>query len=182
MIQRCPSARPGVAWTTAIAAIAPGLTVSQMALAAAPTKPAVDRTATRSLASPQLQTPADRGVGETLPTFSWRRVAGAVRYELQVAADPAFQSPVVANARHGGIQTANTAAALTTTVADGTYYWRVRAIDARRQAGRWSAGRQWRKEWSTSPTPLSPDNAGTVDHPTAVVLRWSAVPRAYKYR
>jgi hypothetical protein len=55
------------------------------------------------------------------PTFSWDRVEGVEAYELQVDQDPNFGSPVLSVTTSGASYT------WTSTLAQGTYYWRVRA-------------------------------------------------------
>jgi hypothetical protein len=54
------------------------------------------------------------------PTFSWDIVEGAETYDLQVDNDPAFGSNEIS------INTRQTSYTHTTTLANGTYYWRVR--------------------------------------------------------
>jgi len=54
------------------------------------------------------------------PTFTWERVEGAEAYELQVDDDPNFGSPALAPT------TTATSYTWTSTLAQGTYFWRVR--------------------------------------------------------
>jgi hypothetical protein len=135
------------------------------AAAAAPGRPA--------LVSPE----ADANV-QSVPAFTWNRVKRADRYEFQLAADTRFGSIV----SKGSFQTRNTAASIEKSLPDGEYHWRVRAINAKGVAGRW-AERSITKRWSAKPALLAPANGAQVSFPgTPLVLRWSRVPRAYKYR
>ena len=103
-------------------------------LIAAPAAPA-------KLKAPARQTPAAGVHVETVPAFTWRGVRRAAQYEFQVAADPRFGSIV----DKGSFRTRNTAATLQTSLANGTYFWRVRAISASDKAGRWSRPRSFEK-------------------------------------
>jgi hypothetical protein len=56
------------------------------------------------------------------PTFTWDMAEGARYYELQVDNDPGFGSPAI------NTPTRQNSYTHTTTLANGTYYWRVRAV------------------------------------------------------
>ncbi|MGH2839895.1 MAG: hypothetical protein ACRDKY_03615 [Solirubrobacteraceae bacterium] len=135
------------------------------------------------LRAPTLQSPAAGSTVEALPTFSWSAVPRAARYQFQLAADSNFGSIVLGTGRGRGSQrTRNTAATLTKTVPDGTYYWRVRAITAKERSGRWSTPRRVTKSWATAPKLQTPANWLALKWPsTPLVLRWSPVPHATKY-
>jgi hypothetical protein len=64
--------------------------------------------------------------------FTWTRSSGTPTYQLQVAKDPGFASPV--------INVATQAASYITgaELASGTYYWRVQEANARKQGKPWS--------------------------------------------
>jgi protein-S-isoprenylcysteine O-methyltransferase Ste14 len=139
------------------------------------------RPRTTTLTAPRLLQPGADERAVSMPAFGWKPVAGADRYEFQLAADPAFESVVSANAL-GGYQAYNTFASTEKALADGQYYWRVRAINSKQKAGRWSAKRSIVKAWTSAPSLLGPDEGSTVSYPRRpLVLRWSPVPRAYKY-
>ncbi|MDF1561662.1 MAG: Ig-like domain-containing protein [Deltaproteobacteria bacterium] len=94
---------------------------------------------TTAPADPTLLTPAaGSSVTSTSVDFTWAAVADAVRYQLEIASDAAFTSPQI----ESGLTTTARAVVLT----DGSWWARVRAIDA---AGNVSAG--------------AADNAFTVD-------------------
>src|SRR4051812_36728437 len=88
-------------------------------------------------AAPAVGSPAHGAVVESVPSFTWRPVRGAAQYEVQVAADAGFGSIV----DKGSFRTRNTAATLKTPLANGTYFWRVRAITAGDAAGPWARPR-----------------------------------------
>ncbi len=116
-----------------------------------------------------------------VPSFSWRAVRRAVKYEFQLSADAAFESIVIGRGK-GSFFTRNTWATVDEALADGRYFWRVRAVDGRDRAGRWSSVRSIDKRWTDTPVPFAPADGGTITYPsTAPVLRWEPIPRAYKY-
>jgi hypothetical protein len=137
--------------------------------------------ATSRIAAPRQAAPADGAHVQGLPPFSWRPVRRAAKYEFQLAADAAFKS-IVLSPGNGSFFTNNTFATVSETLADGSYHWRVRAVDKRDRAGRWSRVRSIEKRWSTAPVLLGPPEGGVVAYPrTPLVLRWASVPGAYKY-
>jgi hypothetical protein len=76
------------------------------------------------------------------PEFSWKPIPGAARYELDVNTSPDFapgsriccKKPIL-----------GTVYAPTQVLPDNTYYWRVRAIDLRGNAGEWNAAPEFQK-------------------------------------
>jgi hypothetical protein len=128
------------------------------------------------VAPPRLLAPADRGTYEATPAFSWSAASGAAKYEFELSADSSFGSTLYT------IQTLNTFVTIDKSITDGTYYWRVRSINSKDVAGLWSRGRSYTKRWSTAPAPLAPADGAQIVYPaTPLVLRWSAVPHAFKY-
>ena len=81
---------------------------------------------------PNLTGPADGQTVSFLPVFSWDPVSGADKYNFVVAADPLFNSPVYA--LNG---TKNTRATQDKTLPNGTYWWRVQAVDANGNTSAW---------------------------------------------
>jgi hypothetical protein len=125
-----------------------------------------------------VTSPADGATVASAPSFAWKRVAGAARYEFQLSADPAFES-IVGNGT-GSFKTVNTYATVDKAVAEGDYFWRVRAIDTRDRAGRWSPVRSIVKRWTVQMT--SPPDNSRIEYPAnPIVLKWNPVPGAYKY-
>jgi len=134
-----------------------------------------------ALRAAALSAPAGGARVEAPPPFSWRKVAGAAKYEFQLSADRAFSSRVLGR-RNGSRFTANTYATANKALANGTYHWRVRAIDAKARAGRWSRARSFTLAWQTPPKLLGPVDGRAVSWPTEpLVLNWSPVPGAAKY-
>ncbi len=112
-----------------------------------------------------------------LPAFAWNGVAGAARYQFQLAADPNFNSPLF------NISTRNTRATPEKTVPNGVYYWRVASIDSGGSVSNWSAVMSIEKLWAETPTLSTPADEATVSFPAdPLVLRWNPVPGAAKYR
>jgi hypothetical protein len=131
--------------------------------------------------APALATPRDQVAVQTVPAFEWKRVPHAEKYEFQLAADSHFESMVWGQGR-GSFQTRNTFATIDETLPNGSYYWRVRAINAKEDAGRWSRTRSIRKAWDVAPELVEPVHGETIAYPqTPLILRWNPVPRAYKY-
>jgi hypothetical protein len=118
--------------------------------------------------------------GDTLdrtPAFAWNGVAGAVRYEFQVSADPGF------NSTQASFMTKNTRASLVKTLTNGTYWWRVRADDGAGHVSGWSTPLSFVKAWGPAPTLTAPANGATVVFPdTPLTLKWNSVPLAAEYR
>jgi hypothetical protein len=154
----------------AFATLALCLTVTSAAQAAGP-------------AAPHLQSPAANARVQSLPTFEWAAVSGAKSYQFQLSADPKFASVMEVQNRKGAIETSNTAATLGHAVANGTYYWRVRAVSSNHKVGAWSGRRKLIKAWTATPTLESPANGTAISWPAQpLVFRWSAVPFAFKYQ
>ena len=81
-----------------------------------------------SIASPSLVAPEDTGLFTAttappvgVPTLKWQAVVGADKYNVQVSASAGFADPVVDAQTYANSYTPEKA------LADGTYYWRVRA-------------------------------------------------------
>ena len=139
--------------------------------------------AAKSLPAPVLDAPADNAHVESAPALAWKAVKGAARYEYQLASDSAFGSVILGSGSGlGSNSTRNTAAALSKTVPDGPYFWRVRAVDASDTAGRWSRARSYTQAWTTAPILQGPANTTAIAWPsTPLILKWSAVPYATSY-
>jgi hypothetical protein len=137
--------------------------------------------APRGPRAPALARPADDVRVDSVPAFSWSPVRGAARYEFQLSADEDFGSIVLGQGR-GSFQAANTFATVDKALPNGTYHWRVRAINSHEDAGPWSRPRSLTISWTDRPTLIAPAPGTSVSYPSVpLVLQWSRVPRAYKY-
>jgi hypothetical protein len=133
------------------------------------------------LAAPAPLAPAAGSVVESVPAFAWRPVAGADQYEFQIAADAGFNSPVLGRGQDDFL-TRNARATLKKTFPNGTYWWRVRAINADGGDSRWSPGRSIKKLWAATTNLQSPVNGAAVVYPTTPLkLSWTPVAGARKY-
>jgi hypothetical protein len=134
-----------------------------------------------ALSAPVAVTPADSALVDALPVFGWEKVAGAARYEWEIAADPGFNSPVLGfNWDH--FFTRNTRATMWKVVPNGSYWWHVRAVTADGSVSPWSPARQFTKRWAKSPDLVAPTNGATVVFPREHFrLAWEPVDGAVKY-
>ena len=72
---------------------------------------------------PSVGSPENGGTFAAAPAFSWSPVSGTTVYEFQLASDTTFGTPSVSE------QLASTGFMLPTDLADGVYFWRVRALE-----------------------------------------------------
>ncbi len=115
--------------------------------------------------------------------ISWSAVtdpSGIVAYNWQVSPSSTF-SPVIEQSSTNG-QTQDTVSGL----ANGTYFWRVQAVNGNFVQGAWSAAQSFSVTGANSgelgsPT-LNPPHNATAFHPMEVIyFDWSAVPGATTY-
>jgi hypothetical protein len=130
------------------------------------------------LSGPIQKIPANKSsIRDTTPYFKWMRVTGAVKYQLVVDNNVSFGSPEVNISN-----ITNTYITLGTPLKEGTYYWRVRAMDAKNNWGHWSYIFRFTVDITPPGTPvlLSPvSGTKTTDHtPT---FTWKAPTGAWKY-
>jgi hypothetical protein len=131
--------------------------------------------------APSPITPANGAHVAALPAFSWQGIAGADRYELQIAADASFSSPVP-GAERDDFVTRNRWATFKKSVPNGTYYWHVRALTKGGSVSAWSATRSIRLDWNAAPRLLRPIGGAEVSFPkTPLTLTWSPVTHASEY-
>jgi hypothetical protein len=131
--------------------------------------------------TPSPTGPPDGTVVDSLPVFAWSHVAGADKYEFEIAADPGFNAPVL-GAGKDNFFTKNTRATIEKVVPNGTYWWHVRAVAGDGSVSGWSAGLSVTKNWAAAPSLVAPANGATVMFPTdAFQLSWNAVPGATEY-
>jgi hypothetical protein len=126
------------------------------------------------------------------PQFSWDPVAGAAKYEVEINSAQDFPP----NAKWCcSDRVIGTSVSPVTLLANNTYYWRVRAIDADDNAGQWNVGPSFEKSFDKV-TPSVPAlrmidvNGATIDaNPGAgtpavtdtPIVAWDPVPGAARY-
>src|ERR671918_644067 len=134
-----------------------------------------------ALTAPVPQAPVDGTSVGALPVFSWTPVAGAERYEFQIAADPGFNS-VVHGFATNPFFTRNTSATLVKSAPNGAYWWRVRAVGPDGSVSPWSTPMSMEKNWADEPSLLTPADGATFTYPEDHFrLQWTPVAGAWKY-
>jgi hypothetical protein len=124
-------------------------------------------------AVPALQTPANgAATNDNTTSLDWSDVtdASGVSYSLQVDNNSDFGSPEV------DVSGLATSAYTTAALADGTYYWRVRAVDGVGNSSAWTAARYFTVDTiaPTMPQLLSPAS-GALTNDTTPDLDWADV-------
>ena len=134
-----------------------------------------------ALGTPRLQAPRNKAFVQSLPAFEWGSVRGAASYEFEFSAAQNFSS-TVNGFSNNPITITNTALTSDQAIPNGTYYWRVRAVNVKDVPGRWSRIRKLVKSWKVAPKLRSPV-AKTVDWPTKpLLLSWTSVAHAANYK
>src|SRR5690348_7348619 len=134
---------------------------------------ATGRSATAAPAAPSLLSPADAAVVSEPFTISWTAVtdpSGIVAYNWQVSSSSAFTSVLLQSSTNGATQ--DTVSGL----ADGTYFWRVQAVNGAFVQGDWSQPRSFTINGAGSGAPsLGPPKGYSTFHPFEVMtFVWSA--------
>src|SRR5581483_7809424 len=130
-------------------------------------------TANNAPAAPALTAPADAALtNDNTPTFTWAAAADAdndtLTYTLQVATDAAFNNLVSLTPGAGNLSALTYTP--TSTLADGTYYWRVRAADDL-TSGAFSAPRQFTVD--TAPPATTSISRSDASPTKASTLHWT---------
>jgi hypothetical protein len=116
-------------------------------------------------------------------TISWSAVSdpsGIVAYNWQVSSSSSFASVVEQNSTNGQLQ--DTVSGLP----NGTYFWRVQAVNGNFVQGAWSGAQSFTVTGANAGEPgsptLNPAHGATAFHPMEVIyFDWSAVPGAATY-
>jgi hypothetical protein len=135
--------------------------------------------------APALLMPTDSSIttGEShppvgVPTLVWAAVAGAEKYNVQISSSTGFADPLVDSATYATTYTP------VVTLADGQYYWRVRAVQGN-SWGPYSEVFSFTKDWSDGgaivPTLLSPPSGAGRLAFVAGDFSWTSVPGAATY-
>ena len=135
--------------------------------------------ATAAPAAPSLVSPADGAVVSEPSTISWTAVAdpsGIVAYNWQVSSSSAFTPVLIQSSTNGATQ--DTVSGL----ADGTYFWRVQAVNGQFVQGAWSQPRSFTITGAGGAPSLGPPKGYSTFHPFEVMtFNWSTVPNAATY-
>ena len=127
----------------------------------------------------QLTPPDDAGTPIRDITFSWSPVVGAKTYQLQVSPNGDWDNNLLYDVSIKG-----TKYNLPVNILNGSYFWRIRAKDAKSTPnnGGWSQEWQFTRNWPQHPDEVAPFYDGVttpiVDVPT---LEWTTVPLASYY-
>ena len=127
-------------------------------------------------AAPAAPVPVAPAASSTIvvPTFAWKAVAGAAKYQLQVGP----QSDTTLVYWTGTTKNLGMTSTDSRHLPNEALYWRVRAIAPDASAGAWSARVPFTKH-IVAPTLTSPGDLATIAEP---VLTWSAANGATWYR
>lgn len=117
-------------------------------------------TATYNIDKPNLPAPilifprTNLTTNSNIPSFSWSQIAGITSYEISFATNSNFSSTVDSQIVSGNSYTT------LTPLADGKYFWHVRAITPSAQTGRWSVTRVFTVDTTppSAPVLISPAN------------------------
>jgi hypothetical protein len=133
-----------------------------------------------TLAAPTLSYPsAGKLFITSTPSFSWSTVADAVKYNLQIASNSSFTTPV-----KDILVLPSEIPYMITNLSDGKYYWRVAAVDSSNFTGLWSATRDFTIDTIAPSVPilLSPANSGIVRGTPKYIWNASAGAKYYQFR
>ena len=113
------------------------------------------------------------------PTFVWSPVSGADRYQIQVCPSAECATTVVSQ------ETYSTRFPPSQALADGTWFWRVRAHNADGwgpYSTPWQFTKSWLADGALAPTLLAPAPNETVEFFEYPIFSWSPVVGAAYYR
>lgn len=88
-----------------------------------------------AILSPENDAPVTNRYTNSTPSLSWTRVTWATGYVIEIDDDNRFRS---VNYASGIIASSNLSHTLTISLPNGTWYWRIAAIDGSGKAGNWS--------------------------------------------
>lgn len=125
---------------------------------------------------PKVTAPKTGVTVSSMPVLSWNNAKGATSYQLQISSDSGFNPALV------DVTTQNLRFLHGKTLPNGSYFWRLRSLDADGATSKWTSVRKFTKKWNSIPTLLSPASLAAVAYPSPAILTWSQVPGASTYR
>jgi hypothetical protein len=130
----------------------------------------------QTAAQPSAPVPISPANGSSIiiPTFSWQTTTGADHYQVQVSTDSAFNTIPW----DGLTRNIKITPQLATSLANGPFYWRVRAYNAANQAGSWSSIISFTK-YIPAPVLSYPTGGSSIVHPS---LEWGQAEGAALFR
>lgn len=120
------------------------------------------------------------GAGETVQdvVMSWKPVAGAQSYELQVATDRDFNAIIDEQTK-----ILSTRYSPPVTYPNNDYFWRVRAVNSAGEPTPWATtSMEFRRRWSDRPMPMHPADGISSPVGDPLFLEWTPVRHAMRYR
>jgi hypothetical protein len=133
--------------------------------------------------APTLISPVD-GAGVVYPTtpltLRWSQVPGARKYLVYVATDPDLGSLIRINGQTGPVETMASSFTPVAQLAQGTYYWAVKPLDAEGNPGTRSRVTPFRWVWPSTTTPRV-DDAVSAPELFDPRLSWDRIPGAARY-
>jgi len=122
---------------------------------------------------PGLEAPlSGKRLRHSRPVFRWQAVAGAVAYRFQLAANSAFETPLV-----DVVELEGESYTVAEPLAPQRYYWRVASRDAAGEEGLFGDV----FEFDVSPPPAPPRNISIRKTDTELKLQWDEEKPGYRY-
>lgn len=135
---------------------------------------------------PELVRPADTTATSVEDVvLEWTSVLGAASYRLQISPNGDFANNVSLDVSVKGTQFSPNNKTTADSLQNGSYYWRVQAVDATgkgtapfSQPAEGQPGYRFQRAWSDKPALLAPADSASVKVPE---LRWNGVDHASHY-
>jgi hypothetical protein len=124
---------------------------------------------------PELYTPSNFSQVQFTPTFHWKAIPGAEKYQLEFMTDDG----VCEYGSGTTIETRNTTYTPVATFSNDNYCWHVRVISGDSN-GEWSDTWHFRKQWDIQPELLTPTN--NYQFGIYPLYTWAPVPGASYYK
>lgn len=126
-----------------------------------------------------LGSPENGGIVQDPPLLTWASVPGIARYDVQLSPDGTFSGTDTRKATIYGLGAVPGAMSDgETRLPDGTWWWRVRAVDGGDKGQTWSKAGSFTLN-SARPTPKAPNDGASVVY--SPLLQWTPVSGACGY-